>query len=282
MVPPVTEETIDIPRRHFAQVPDLLATDSRLSSNAVRVYLRLDRYAGADKVAFPSIERLADDVHMSRSGVDRALKELVRAGWVSRTKRGMSNVIDTELHDTPAGVPGNVTGGVPAGRGGNVTGGVSPGDESPGNVTGDASETSPVTHLKKDNQFKERGGLSDLAKETPAVVTAPARRNDDEGQLPPVVPVLATDRCPGHDGTDSDAPCRACGAARRAYAASVEANARSLALRARALELRHHAAVRAQLREADRSAVDMSGGGLRARVAAARAERMALEAAGAA
>jgi hypothetical protein len=278
----VTEETIDIPRRHFAQVSDLLATDSRLSSNAVRVYLRLDRYAGADKVAWPSIERLADDVHMSPRTIRRALAELVDAGWISRTKRGMSNIIDTELHDTPAGLPGKATGGISSGQDGKATGGISSGEGAPGKATGGPSERPPVARLKKDNQFKERGGVSDLETAPPAVVTAPARRNDDEGQLPPVVPVLATDRCAEHDGTDSDAPCRACGVARRAYAASVDANARSLALRARALELRNHAAVRAQMREADRGAVDMSGGGLRARVAAARAARAAREATGAA
>lgn len=261
-------------RRRFAQVSDLLAIDPRISANAVRVYLRLDRYAGSDGNAFPSIDRLAADVHMSRSGVDRAIRELRDAGWIVRTRRGTSNIIDTELLDAP----GSVTCGVSPGQNGNVTGGVSTGGDVPGNVTGDVSGTSPVTRLLSDTQFKERGGVGDLVITPPGAVATPARMNDEEEQLPVVVPVLPTDRCDEHAGTDSDAPCRACGIARRAYAASVDANARSRAARSRALELRGHARLVAERREADRGAVDMSGGRLRAAVRAAMASRAASEA----
>lgn len=82
----VVSDTI-IRKRSFAQVPDALVIDTRLSHLAVRLWVRLDKYAGADGNAFPSRARLAADLGVSRGGIARALSELAANGWVSRHPR---------------------------------------------------------------------------------------------------------------------------------------------------------------------------------------------------
>jgi hypothetical protein len=80
-------------RRKFAQLPDGLVTDARISANAVRVWARLDKYAGRDGRAFPARETLAEDIAMSARGVSRALAELIDTGWITRESRdGKSSV----------------------------------------------------------------------------------------------------------------------------------------------------------------------------------------------
>jgi DNA-binding transcriptional MocR family regulator len=71
--------------RHFAQVPDALIADTSVSHLAVRLWARLDRYAGKNGRAFPSRKTLAEDLGVSMSTITRALAELSTAGWVHRT-----------------------------------------------------------------------------------------------------------------------------------------------------------------------------------------------------
>lgn len=88
-------------RRSFAQVPDDLVIDKRLSHLAVRLWVRLDKYAGKDGDAFPSRARLADDLGVSKGGIARALAELAHAGWITRRPRTAGGVWNTELNDQP-------------------------------------------------------------------------------------------------------------------------------------------------------------------------------------
>lgn len=66
----------------FAIIPEPLLFDRTISDRAVRLYGVLCRFAG-DKGAFPSRQTLASKLGCSRDSVDRALKELVAARWVS-------------------------------------------------------------------------------------------------------------------------------------------------------------------------------------------------------
>ncbi|MBI4941869.1 MAG: helix-turn-helix domain-containing protein [Actinobacteria bacterium] len=95
-------------KRWFAQVPDDLVTDKRLSSNAVRVWIRLDKYAGRgqDGSAMPSRGKLAADLDMSERSVSRALSELVAAGWITRRRIGQTNVWETLLNDQARAISG--------------------------------------------------------------------------------------------------------------------------------------------------------------------------------
>jgi len=95
----VTEGRI-VRQRRYAQVPDALAVDKRLTDTAVRVWVRLSRYAGKDGAAYPSRERLADDLGCSRAKIGRALSNLMATGWITRKQR-TATVWDTVLHDDP-------------------------------------------------------------------------------------------------------------------------------------------------------------------------------------
>ena len=74
-------------KRSFAQVPDALVIDHRLSHVAVRLWVRLDKYAGSDGNAFPSRARLAADLGVSKGTIARGLGALAAAGWISRHPR---------------------------------------------------------------------------------------------------------------------------------------------------------------------------------------------------
>lgn len=87
-------------RRRFAQVPDALIVDREVSDFAVRLWARLDKYAGDDGSAFPSRERLAEDFGVSVPTVQRGMSCLVKTGWISRRQRS-ATVWDTELNDVP-------------------------------------------------------------------------------------------------------------------------------------------------------------------------------------
>ena len=51
------------------------------------VYQYLSDRAGKEKQCYPSIRRIAADLSISESTVKRALKDLERAGYISRTNR---------------------------------------------------------------------------------------------------------------------------------------------------------------------------------------------------
>jgi hypothetical protein len=95
--PAVTDGRI-IRRRTFAQVPDALVVDHRVSHVALRLWIRLDRYAGADGQAYPSRERLAADLAVSLGTIKRSLSLLVETGWITRKQRS-ATVWDTYLNE---------------------------------------------------------------------------------------------------------------------------------------------------------------------------------------
>ena len=166
-------------RRHFAQVPDALVIDPRLSDRAVRLWVRLDKYAGKDGSSFPSRERLAKDIHCSVPSITRAFKELVEAGWVTRTRRSsMSNVWDTVLNDETTNPTGDV-----AGQDGRITG------DPSGRITGDPSGESRVTRLEKETQQKEtqlkdrsdgRGAPAGATRKRATATRRPAKLTDEQ------------------------------------------------------------------------------------------------------
>ena len=147
-------------RRTFAQVPDALITDKWVTAFAVRLWCRLDRYAGADGNAFPSRERLANDLHVSVATVKRGLVCLVETGWISRKQR-TATVWDTVLNDEPVSPDGACR------------------------VISDPAAGSPTTHLpghqrpgegepQKETQLKERPWAS----APPPPASAPTRTAD--------------------------------------------------------------------------------------------------------
>jgi DNA-binding transcriptional ArsR family regulator len=88
--------------RSFAQVPDTLILDHRLSHLAVRLWCRLDRYAGANGRTIPSRARLARDLDVSQPTITRALTNLTETGWISRAPEFPgSSTWNTTLHERP-------------------------------------------------------------------------------------------------------------------------------------------------------------------------------------
>lgn len=71
----------------FTTLPEHLILDTEISDRAMRLWCRLDRYAGANGEAFPTRETLAVDLGCSRASVDRALAELVTGGWLRKERR---------------------------------------------------------------------------------------------------------------------------------------------------------------------------------------------------
>lgn len=80
------EVTGDTNLGFFARVPEaVLLAD--VSSNAVRVYGLLDRRAGEEHTCWPSRTTIAREMRCGRRTVDRALRELEAAGFVTTTHR---------------------------------------------------------------------------------------------------------------------------------------------------------------------------------------------------
>lgn len=69
-------------RPFFAMVPEDLL-DAGLSSRAVHIYALLDRYAGKNGKAYPSIQTIADRLETSYATTKRAIYELQEGGWLS-------------------------------------------------------------------------------------------------------------------------------------------------------------------------------------------------------
>ena len=58
--------------------------NSDLPSRAVNVYRYLKERANQENQCFPSIRRIAQDLHLSDSTVKRALNDLEKAGFIQR------------------------------------------------------------------------------------------------------------------------------------------------------------------------------------------------------
>ena len=67
---------------YFSIIPEALL-DAPISSKAYHLYGILDRYAGENRLAFPARKTLAKRLRCSLSTVDRAIDELVAAGFLT-------------------------------------------------------------------------------------------------------------------------------------------------------------------------------------------------------
>jgi hypothetical protein len=77
------DETRSVTRDYyFSIIPEAL-TDAPVSDRAVRLYCVLDRYAGKDRLAWPSRKAIAKRLGWCTSKVDSAIKDLVEAGFLT-------------------------------------------------------------------------------------------------------------------------------------------------------------------------------------------------------
>jgi hypothetical protein len=77
-------KTIRVRRTYsFTCLPEDLIRDSRVSDRAVRLWALLDRYARDKDAVSLTREALAADLGCSLDSVDRALGQLVAAGWLT-------------------------------------------------------------------------------------------------------------------------------------------------------------------------------------------------------
>jgi hypothetical protein len=93
----------------FAQLPEALLDDLQVTDRAVRLWGMLDRYAGADGLAFPSRGTLASRLGCSPDSLDRAIRCLEDAGWLHVERRirrvGVTNEPNLYTLLNPAGEP---------------------------------------------------------------------------------------------------------------------------------------------------------------------------------
>ena len=69
--------------------------DDRLPHRAKTVYMYLQDRMNSQRQCWPGIRRIADDLHLSRSTVKRALSELERSGYLRRERRHRESGGDT-------------------------------------------------------------------------------------------------------------------------------------------------------------------------------------------
>lgn len=79
--PPVTTDYI------FAPIPEDVLYDLALSAQAVRIYGVLMRYGLTPGSCFPSHKTIGERVGSSERSVQRPLRELVKAGWITKVRR---------------------------------------------------------------------------------------------------------------------------------------------------------------------------------------------------
>lgn len=80
---PDEDETRSITRDYYYSIIPEALLDSAVSHIGVRLYGVLDRYAGANRLAYPSRKTLANRLQCSLSTLDRAIEELVSAGFLT-------------------------------------------------------------------------------------------------------------------------------------------------------------------------------------------------------
>ena len=74
-------------REKFGIVTQKVVTDPELSLQAKGIYSILCTYANKNRSCFPSIATIADIANVSCSTVDRKIKELKKAGYLTRNGR---------------------------------------------------------------------------------------------------------------------------------------------------------------------------------------------------
>ncbi len=75
----------------WAPIPEELLYDRRISHLAVRVYGTLMRYAQMPGGCYPSHRRIAEHVGASQRSIQKPLRDLENAGWISRFVRTSSD-----------------------------------------------------------------------------------------------------------------------------------------------------------------------------------------------
>lgn len=94
----------------FAQVPDAILSDTRVSATAVRVYAIILRYQGRHEVAWPGLRTVALDYGIPRSTVSDAVAELEATGWLFCERRLGTSSLYRPV-DQVSGAPEGVSGG---------------------------------------------------------------------------------------------------------------------------------------------------------------------------
>ena len=74
---------------------DSIYADDSLTHRAKAVYMHLEDRMDSERKCWPGIKRIAADLHLSRSTVKRALKELEQSGYLRRERRSRENGGDT-------------------------------------------------------------------------------------------------------------------------------------------------------------------------------------------
>lgn len=87
----------------FTQMPNVILREKKLSIGAKAVYACLLSYAWQDPTCFPGQGRMADDLGVSKRSVITFLKELERAGYLEKERRGLGKTNVYVLHCQVAG-----------------------------------------------------------------------------------------------------------------------------------------------------------------------------------
>lgn len=74
---------------------DSIYADDSLPHRAKAVYMYLEDRMNGQRQCWPGIRRIAEDLHLSRSTVKRALSELEQSGYLCRERRSRENGGDT-------------------------------------------------------------------------------------------------------------------------------------------------------------------------------------------
>ena len=72
----------------FTQVPNFLLNNTTLTAVAKVVYAKLLSYAWHNNRVFPGQQRMATEVGLSKSSVNRGIQELQQHGWLEVIRRG--------------------------------------------------------------------------------------------------------------------------------------------------------------------------------------------------
>lgn len=71
----------------WAPVPSKLITSDKLDGNSIRLYAYLLWRAGSDMTAWPGVDTMAKDCHISEREARRALSQLIKDNWIYRHRR---------------------------------------------------------------------------------------------------------------------------------------------------------------------------------------------------
>ena len=84
-------------------MPNIILREKSLTVGAKAVYACLLSYAWQDPTCFPGQGKMAGDLGVSKRSVITFLKELERAGYLEKVRRGLGKTNVYVLHCTVAG-----------------------------------------------------------------------------------------------------------------------------------------------------------------------------------